>query len=81
VFLSKVNEVLYVGKAGPRRTLGERLSEYFRDKRSGRARFYRSQWFPAAVVTVAVPADSPFEVASLEAYLIDALRPLWNTLA
>lgn len=75
-FVFDVNrELLYVGKAD---VIGRRLSDYFKGRTI--CKVVHSGWLkqPHYILTIAMPADTWFEHLSLEAYLIQELRPINN---
>lgn len=74
---SETMALLYIGKSS--RTISSRLSSCYGFETDRTCRV-RGQWkaLPRYVVAVAVPADSPWEAASLEEYLIFKLRPSTN---
>lgn len=75
-------ELLYVGKASAKSSMGARLSTYFQYNHTDRLcrivehTDWRS-WSkdPKYVVTIAVPEDFSFEAPALEEYLIASLQP------
>jgi hypothetical protein len=81
LFLDQAQQLLYVGKASWKRTLGGRLYNYFRTEADGGCRIRHEGWSsrPKYVLTVAVPEDMPFEAPALEEYLVAKLKPLDNT--
>ena len=79
-FIDKNLEVVYVGKASLRSTLGARVSSYcgYATDRSCQM-YHRWTSLPRYLVTVAVPEDTPFEAPALEEFLISKLQPNENS--
>lgn len=79
-FLNKDLNVVYVGKASGRSSLGARISSYCGYASDRSCRFYH-EWssFPRYVLTVAVPEKTRFEAPALEEYLISTLGPSDNS--
>ena len=74
-------QVLYVGKASFKSSLGGRLYNYFREDKDGNCRIRHEGWSrpPRYVLTVAVSEDMRFEASALEECLITTLKPTDNT--
>lgn len=74
------DEVLYIGKASLRSTVGRRLATYFYwDKEADAIAHCHGGWTeePTKLRTIAV--QKAFEAASLEEFLIAELQPSQNT--
>lgn len=79
-FLNEGLEVIYVGKASLRNSLGARISSYCGYGTHRECRFY-GEWknLPRYVLVVAVPDETRFEAPALEEYLIRELQPSDNS--
>ncbi|EDZ65766.1 hypothetical protein NOC27_2446 [Nitrosococcus oceani AFC27] len=79
-FLNEDSEVIYVGKASLRNSLGARISSYCGYGADRECRFY-GEWRspPRYVLVVAVPDETRFEAPALEEYLIRELQPSDNS--
>lgn len=71
VFYSSTGEVLYIGKASLKATMGSRLAAHDR-------KIPRAQWREKAHFVQFVSVSEPFEAPSLEEFLILQLRPEGN---
>lgn len=80
VILGDDLDLLYVGKASMKSTLGTRLNFYFSSTEDKRCRVNHDNWknSPRYVVTIAVPREMPFEAPAIEEFLIRELGPPEN---
>jgi len=81
-FFDEHDQLLYVGKASMRNTIGSRLASYcgYADGRNSPCRLYHAwRTSPKYVCVVAVPQNSRFEAPALEEYLISTLQPPENS--
>lgn len=79
-FVDENLEVVYVGKASLKNSLGARISSYCGYAPDRSCQIYDG-WtnFPRYLVTVAVPEETPFEAPALEEFLISRLQPKENS--
>jgi hypothetical protein len=72
-------EVLYIGKASNKSSIGSRLGTYFRnDRKTGLCEVIHS-WKKPPQYIYTIVAKNPFQAPSLEEYLIHKCDPTDNT--
>ncbi len=77
LYLDDDLNIMYIGKANH---FGYRFGQCFKKDANGSCIVIDSRiGSPRFVVTIAVPAESWFEAASLEAYLINLIKPRYNS--
>lgn len=75
---SEDGDLLYIGKASVKNTLGRRLDTYFMGVRSPTPGGPKGNWKSPPKYIQTIRVNEPFEAPSLEEYLIKNLRPCDN---
>lgn len=80
-FIDLTLDVVYIGKASMKNTLGMRLSKYCVYDQNRDCRLYHNGWTnpPRYVWTLGVPSALTFEAPALEEFLIQRLQPIDNS--